>query len=156
LPVDELTRIALGILHMGERRRVRLFVSRDQFGRFASCIVYLPRDRYTTAVRLDVLAALRDAFDATDVDYTALVTESVLARLHVVLSAPGGVGDVDELELEARLAQVARAWIDDFADALTAARGEEGGLDTLRAWSDAFPAAYRDEVPAAEAVVDLV
>ena len=45
---DELFEIALGILHLGERQRVRLFVRRDVFGRFVSCLVYLPRDRFDT------------------------------------------------------------------------------------------------------------
>lgn len=42
---DELLEIAVGILHLGERRRVRLFVRRDTFGRFFSCLVFLPHDR---------------------------------------------------------------------------------------------------------------
>ena len=40
-----------GILHLGERRRVRLFVRRDAFGRFFSCLVYLPRERFNTENR---------------------------------------------------------------------------------------------------------
>ena len=48
---DELFEIALGILHLGERQRVRLFVRRDAFGRFVSCLVYLPRERFNTTNR---------------------------------------------------------------------------------------------------------
>ena len=34
--------------HLGERQRVRLFVRRDPFGRFVSCLVFVPRDRFNT------------------------------------------------------------------------------------------------------------
>jgi len=43
----ELYDIAIGILHLQERQRLRLFVREDIFGRFVFCIVYVPLDRYT-------------------------------------------------------------------------------------------------------------
>ena len=57
---DELYDIALGILHLQERQRIALFARRDPFERFVSCLVYLPRDRYNTELRLriqEILAA---------------------------------------------------------------------------------------------------
>ncbi|MFL6131931.1 MAG: NAD-glutamate dehydrogenase, partial [Nocardioidaceae bacterium] len=50
-PIDELVPIAEAVLNTRERRQLRLFVRRDTYGRYLSCLVYLPRDRYTTAVR---------------------------------------------------------------------------------------------------------
>ena len=100
--VDELYTTAMGILHLEERRRVRVFVRNDPYGRFVSCIVYVPRDRYTTELRLKITDVLRQAFRATGDEYQVLVTESVLARLHVVLrTVPGFVSDVDLEQLEA-------------------------------------------------------
>ncbi len=43
---DDLLRTAMGILHLGERQRFRLFVRRDPFERFLSCIIYAPRENY--------------------------------------------------------------------------------------------------------------
>ena len=60
-PVDELFEIAMGILHLGERQRVRLFVRRDTFGRFLSCLVFVPRDRFNTENRRRIEAILRRA-----------------------------------------------------------------------------------------------
>jgi glutamate dehydrogenase len=48
---DELFDIALGILHLQERQRLRLFTLTDTFGRFVSCLVYVPRDHYNTELR---------------------------------------------------------------------------------------------------------
>jgi glutamate dehydrogenase len=155
LSVAELAELAIGIVRMGQRRRVRLFVSRDHQGRFVSCLVYLPRDRYTTQVRVRTVDALRDAFGGSDVDYTALVTESGMARLHVVVSTANGAPDADVGALEAELGRMVRDWIDDLRDALVEARGEERGLDGFRAWMHAFPAAYQFDLPAHAAVADL-
>ena len=59
---------------------------------------------------------------ATSVDYTTRVSESVLARLHVVVyTEPGAVPEYDVAEIEARLAAATRAWTDDLRDALLGA-----------------------------------
>ena len=50
------------VLHLQERRQLRLFVRRDAYGRYLSCLVYLPRDRYTTQVRLQMQEILASAF----------------------------------------------------------------------------------------------
>jgi glutamate dehydrogenase len=157
LSVDELFAIAMGILGMGARRRVRLFVSRDDLGAFVSCLVYLPRDRYTTPVRIKIVEALRRAFDGAEVDYTVLVSDDVMARLHVVVTTPGArpAGSGVDLALEAELSTLARTWGDDFRDALVGAHGEEVGLDMFRTWADAFPLSYQLDVSAADAVGDL-
>jgi len=153
---DRLFELAVGIMRLGERRRVRLFATPDEFGRFVSSLVYLPRDRYTTPVRLAILDELRRAFGGTDVDYTALVTESVLARLYVVVSTPDAPPEgVDASVVERRLGEIVRSWSDDLRDALVAERGEEGGLRAFRIWGDAFPPGYQDDVVAEDAVADI-
>ncbi|MGN6634224.1 MAG: NAD-glutamate dehydrogenase, partial [Oryzihumus sp.] len=154
---EALTEIATAVLHLQERRRTRLFLRRDEYGRFMSCLVYIPRDRYTTAVRLKMEALLRAAFQGASVDYTTRVSESVLARLHFVVRVPKGrtIHDVDHDELEARLVEATRSWADDFADALVDQCGEEWATTLLRTYGDAFPEAYKEDFPARTAVADL-
>jgi glutamate dehydrogenase len=157
ISVDELCDVALAVLHLQERRRTRLFMRTDPYHRYVSCLVYLPRDRYTTTVRLRMQDILRDAFDAVTVDYTARVSESVLARLHfVVRVAPGRtVQPVDPDELEARLVDAARSWDEDLTEALRAEAGEEEAARLLRTWGRGFPEAYREDYSARVAVADL-
>ncbi len=154
---DELLPIAMSVLAMQERRQTRLFLRRDVYGRFMSCLVYLPRDRYTTAVRLDMAEILQEAFDGVTVDYTARVSESVLARLHfVVRVAPGAaVPDVDVETVEARLEEATRDWVDDFDDALVDQFGEERGTMLQRRYLEAFPEGYKEEFGARLAVADV-
>ena len=95
-------------------------------------------------------------FDGSEVDFTVLLTESVMARLHVVVDTPDGAPAVDPLALEAELAAlVAREWVDDLHDAFVEARGEEAGVESHRRWMRAFPAAYQFEVDADVAVADV-
>ena len=136
---DELFDTALAVLHLGERRRLRLFVRRDAFGRFLSCLVYLPLERYNTDVRRRVEQILLDAFGGTSVDFNARVSESVLARLHVVVRTdPGADRDYDVAAIEARLAEATRTWSDDLYDAMIEQLGEERASSLYRRYGNAF------------------
>jgi glutamate dehydrogenase len=153
---DELFEIALGILHLGERRRVRLVVRRDAFGRFLSCLVFLPLERYNTAVRWRIERILREAFDGARVDLSARVSESVLARLHVVVHTDAGAPrDFDVAAIEARLAEATRAWSDDLHEVLIEQLGEHRGADLYGRYGDAFPPAYCNDFAPRAAVADI-
>ncbi|HMK10406.1 MAG TPA: NAD-glutamate dehydrogenase domain-containing protein, partial [Acidimicrobiales bacterium] len=154
---DVLYDTAIGILGLQERRRVRLFVRKDDRDRFFSCLVFLPRDRFTTEVARGIETILVDALGGTGVESTARMTESVLARLHVIVALPPGTHPAppDIPAVEAQLIAAARSWSDDLADELAEHNGEERGVDLLRRYRDAFPAAYREDVDPRAAVGDV-
>ena len=104
------------MLRLSERKQTRLFLRRDRYGRYMSCLVYLPRDRYTTKVRLRAQEILREALNGASVDYSATIGDSALARLHVVVRAERGqvVPQVDAAALERRLAAAVRSWDEDL------------------------------------------
>jgi glutamate dehydrogenase len=156
-PVDELLRIAETVLHLRERRQLRFFTRRDIYGRFLSCLVFLPRDRYTTPVRERMQNILKATLGAETIDYTARVSESVLARLHFVVRADPGqtLREFDETALEVELAEATRSWNDDFADALREQFGEDAGTALVRKYDTAFPEAYKEDFPAAVAAADV-
>ncbi|WP_109482988.1 NAD-glutamate dehydrogenase [Paraburkholderia sp. C35] len=153
---NELYDTAMGVLRLQEHQRTRMFVRRDRFGRFVSCLVFVPREKYNTDLRRRIAKLLMSAFNGTNVEFTPLLSESTLARIHFVVHAePGAMPEVDTRELEARLIQVARRWQDDLADALLDAFGEEQGNRLLQHYADSFPAGYRDDYPARTAVRDI-
>ena len=153
---DELYETALGILHLGERQRVRLFVRRDVFGRFFSCLVYLPRDRISTENRERISEILSNAFGGTSVEHSTHVSESVLASLHFVVRVePGRPVEFDAAALEDRLATATRAWTDDLRVALFEAFDGERATALFDRYGDAFPGAYREDFPARQAVEDI-
>jgi glutamate dehydrogenase len=160
-PVEELASTLHAVLRLQERRQLRLFVRQDPYRRYLSCLVYLPRDRYTTQVRERMQTILAGALGGPEqgvtIDYTARVTESVLARLHFVVRPPRGtfVGEVDQAALEQRLSEATRSWADDFAQAAYDLRGEADGARLVRAYGAAFPEAYKEDFAARVAVTDL-
>ena len=155
--VEDLLPIALGVLRLRERRQLKLFLRRDDYGRYVSCLVYLPRDRYTTKIRLRIQEILRKAFDGVAVDYSAQVSEALLARLHVVVWSERGkpLPWVDHDELERKLAAATRSWADDLSEAIVEQCGEEGSVSLIRRYGDAFPEGYKADFPARTAVADL-
>ncbi|MEV5494199.1 NAD-glutamate dehydrogenase [Nonomuraea fuscirosea] len=157
--VDQLLPIAMGVLRLRERKQVKLFLRRDDYGRYISCLIYLPRDRYTTKVRLKMEEVLLKALGGRSLDYSAMIGESVLARLHVVVRGERGTPlprpSVDVEELEARLAAITRSWEDDLATALGEMTSEEEAPALIKRYASAFPEGYKVDFPPKVAVVDL-
>jgi glutamate dehydrogenase len=164
LPRDELIQsdeaslleVALGILDLQERQRAALFLRMDEFQRFISCLVFIPRDRYDTTMRRTVQDILETRLHGRVETWSTQVDETPLARLHTILrTTPGTVPTPDTEDLEARIAAATRSWSDHLADALVAAKGEEQGLRLLRRHGAAFPASYRERHSAQAAVADI-
>ncbi|MCU1427462.1 MAG: gdh [Actinomycetia bacterium] len=148
--------IVMGILQLQERRRVRLFVHRERYGRFVSCLVFVPRDRYTTALRLRVAQLLLDAYNGSTYEWNTRLSESVLARLHFVLRTdPTRAPDVDVAALESQIAAATRLWVDDLRETLVSNHGEETGLAQFRTYATAFPLAYQEDFDPSEALADI-
>ena len=153
---DEMYDTALGILHLQERQRIRLFVHTDRFGRFVSCIVFVPRERFNTAIRLQIQGILEESFNGESTDFTVQLSESVLARLYFVIRFPAGsLAAHDVSEIEKRLRDVTRTWSDDLHTALLEHCGEERGSRLSRRYGDAFKADYREYYSARIAVHDI-
>ena len=117
ISTDDLFRTVMGVLRLAGRRQVRLFARKDQYGRFISCLVYLPKDRFTTANRLRIQEILLRELNGIGVDYTTRVTDATLARIHfIVRTDPSAqVGEIDADALSAQIAEATRFWDDDFA-----------------------------------------
>ena len=152
---DELFAIAMGIVALGERQRVRLFVRDDPYRRFVSCLVFVPRDRYTTDNRERIASVLSDAFGATAIDWAVRLSDSTLVRLHYIVRCRVAEADHDVAEIERRIDEVTRPWIGELADALREAHGEERGNTLFRRYRAAFPVAYRADWQASDAVEDI-
>ena len=153
---DDLYKISLGILHLQERQRTALFTRIDPFERFVSCLVYVPRDRYDTALRKRIQRILEASFGGPCSAFYTLLDESMLARVQFIISTePGRLPDIDLAGVEAALTEATRSWPDLLQAALIEAKGEEHGLRLLRRYGPAFPTAYREEFSAQAAVFDI-
>lgn len=157
IEVPDLAATALGIQKLQERRRTRLFLRPDIYGRFMSAVVYLPRDRYTTNVRLRIEQELRETFQAVSIDYEARMTESALARLFFRIRLPkdADVSHVDSAELEKRLVRAARSWSEGIVEVLRDGRDADNAKELAAIWAEAFPASYRVDYEVEDALDDI-
>ncbi|MBS0452228.1 MAG: NAD-glutamate dehydrogenase [Proteobacteria bacterium] len=153
---DELLATAVGVLHLEERQRFRLFVRSEPYERFVVCMIYAPRENYTTELRQKWQAILEKAFNGQGSEFNVHLSESMLARIQItVRTRPGEIPPYDVRELEQRLKAAARRWEDDLKAALIESGGEARGNALLRKYAGAFPAGYRDEFAARAAVHDI-
>ena len=153
--VDELFEIAAGILELQDRRQVRLFRRRDDYGRFISCLVYLPRDRYSTDRAEQIAEALREAYGGTGTEHEVLIGMGALARLYVRVALGPEVRDPVIADVEQRLGAIVADWADELGAALVGELGEDAGLSALARFAQAFPADYRDAYSPATAAADV-
>nr|WP_246416109.1 NAD-glutamate dehydrogenase [Nocardioides luti] len=155
--VDELAPMAEAAMHARERRQLRVFVRRDTYGRYVSVLVYLPRDRYNTAVRERFSEILKERLGGDSVEFTVRLTESTTARVHFVVHPAKGatIPEVDTGDLERRLSEASRSWRDDFTSAVMAEYGEEAGTSLGRRYLDSFPEAYKEDFAARIGAFDL-
>jgi glutamate dehydrogenase len=154
-PAD-LFRIGMGIMQLAEEQRPRLFMREDLYGRFITCLVYAPRERYDTQARVRMQRILQEALNATEVEFAVSLSESMLARiLFTARTRPGEIPDYDPREIEAHLVEAIQSWTDRLQTALLEHQGEERGSTLFQAYGEAFPAGYREDFPARTGVRDI-
>jgi glutamate dehydrogenase len=153
---NELLEVAMGVLQMQERDMCRSFVRKDIYGRFFSCMVYVPRERYNTALRRETQQILAKEFGSQDkVEFTTFFSESILARTHYTVRVADNNIEFNVKDIERNLIEAARTWEDKLQSVLLECAGEATGNDLNRKYSHAFARAYKDQVLPSAAVVDI-
>ncbi len=163
-PRDELFQTNIGDLYrtcsavnaIQERRRVRLFVRKDSHHKFFNCLVYAPRDRFNTELRVAFEKILCHAFGAQESEFNTHFSESSLVRCHFVLKVDPEVRvSYDIREIEEQIVRATLSWEDRLHQRLMEEFGEERGDDIMRLLGDGFPAGYRDDFDPRVAVLDI-
>ncbi|MDQ2044785.1 NAD-glutamate dehydrogenase [Pseudoalteromonas sp. 20-92] len=153
---NELLEVAMGVLQVQERDMCRLFVRKDAYGRFFSCMVYVPRERYNTALRRETQDILGNAFNSDNkVEFTTYFSESTLARTHYTVRVTDNNIEYNVKDIENNLIEAARTWEDKLQSALLESAGEARGNDLNRKYCNAFARSYKDEVLPSAVVVDI-
>ena len=153
---DDLFATAQGILRLGERPTVRVFLRFDRFDRFVSALVFVPRDRYDTHARERIHQILAHAFNGRMSSSSPTIDESVLARVHYIVGRNEGARPhVSVKQLEDEIRAAIRTWDDGFVEALERVHGETKGLKLLQERQAHFSPGYRGVFSPIEAVHDL-
>ncbi|MFJ6535106.1 NAD-glutamate dehydrogenase [Paenarthrobacter sp. NPDC091711] len=152
--VEELFHISGNIMRMQERRLSRVFLRHDAYGRFVTVLVYLPRDRYNTAVRVRIEHELREAYGAIDIEHEARVSSSALARIFFTVWTDGTSG-IDEAVIAGRVNSAVRSWAEGVQDALRSSRSAAEAEVLAKRWGEAFPPEYQVRYSVEEASQDI-
>ncbi len=154
--VPDLIRIVREVVNLYDRRTVRLLARRDPYGRFYSCLVYVPRDRYSTDVRHQIERILLAGFQGVAFESQIQISDSRHARVHVVVRIDRTRrAHVDVAAMEREIAAAATNWLDRLAVALKAQYDESAALALMSRYARAFPTAYEEEVAAGDMLEDI-
>jgi len=157
LSAEQLLDMAGAVIELGSRRRALLFLRADRLGHFFSCLVYLPRDRYTTAVRLAMQDILIREFGGASIDYAARVSESPWAVVHFTVLLPDSTerrpidtSEANRLRIQDLLTSATRTWADQLL-------GSPGSVDAAVAeyYAESLPEEFKQVVTPAEAITDI-
>ncbi|MEX0975927.1 MAG: NAD-glutamate dehydrogenase [Woeseia sp.] len=153
--VRDLVRTTTGILNLQDRRKVRFFVRRDTFHRFFSCLVFIPREKYTTAIRRRTEQILLEAFRGTSVDSSVQITDSPLARVHIIVrTSAEDRPRISIRDIEQQIADAVVTWRDRLRVELIEKFGADEGPALFREFGDSFPPAYEGDVAPPVACLD--
>ncbi len=153
---DELLEMAMGVYHLQERRRIRMFARTDVYRRFVSCLVFVPRERFNTELRQAMENVLAESFHSNHITFSTTFSESVLARIHfIVRTDPKNDIAWNFKEIEQKLIEIGRSWADGLKHYLVESFGEEAANRYYARYHRAFPASYHDNFSPRTAVYDI-
>ncbi|WP_183653963.1 NAD-glutamate dehydrogenase [Brucella daejeonensis] len=149
IDTESLTANAELILALGERPRVRAIPRLDRFGRFATVLVYIPRDRYDSVVREKIGQYLVDVYGGDSFEFHPVFLQSGLTRVQFVIRRhERSTPHVDREALEKEIRAMVRTWEDAVRESTETADGKTVAL------AASFPPSYREIFTAPEALVD--
>ncbi len=153
---DELFRFSIGLIALETKPEVRLFARSDPYQRYVSCMVYIPRERFSSYLREQIIAMLEEAYHGSIRDFYTQLTDSPLARVHAIIKTkPGEVPEVNGTQIEERIALITNQWSDALRDELAERFGQEEVHHLHTVYADAFPPAYIEAQHAQHAVDDI-
>ncbi|MCE0492556.1 NAD-glutamate dehydrogenase [Vibrio salinus] len=153
---EDLLAVGTGVVQMQDRDMLRVFVRRDPFGRFFSCMVYITKERHTAELRKKTQEILAQYFGSTqEVEYSVYFSESSLARTHYIIRVDSNVMDIDIKKIEQNLMEASTSWDDRLSGAIVTNHGESKGLPLSKEYLQAFPRSYKEATLPDSAVADI-
>ncbi|HEY2524542.1 MAG TPA: NAD-glutamate dehydrogenase domain-containing protein, partial [Candidatus Binataceae bacterium] len=153
---DTLYRFALAILQLGERPRVRVLPRSDRFDRFVSVLVYVPRDRYDSAIRAQIGDYLAATYKGRLRAFYPFFPEGPLVRVHFIIGRyEGETPNPDPTELDSAVEAIVQTWVERLEQAIGAEHKFDSAHRLFARYREAFPIDYREVYRAATALADI-
>lgn len=152
---DWLFETCMHIVQLQNRQRLTLFIREDRFERFFSCLVYIPRERYDSALRNKIQDILEKTLHGTVSNWQTQFGELAFARIHYILNLHKGVPAYDLKSLEDKLVEASLTWGDHLNQALVNVFGEEKGAALFEKYGKGFSGGYQERFTPHEAITDI-
>jgi glutamate dehydrogenase len=155
ISAEQFAQIADEVLKLNLTPRPRVFIRRDEFERFVSAFVYVPRERFNTDVRVAIIQMLEDAFGGRFESCAPYYSENAMVRTHIVIwRADAELANPSEAELERRVESIVHTWTDAFQERILQRYGG-AGYRLAAKYLHAFPAGYQETNPPERALEDI-
>ncbi len=153
----DLYETSLKILRLKERPRISLFLREDPFGRTLSALIYIPRDRFDTRLRLKFERILEEELEATCTRFTSTVDDSPLVRIIYSMQWQQGKRiEYDTSMIEARLQEAGRSWDEIlFQTLMEKYRDHDEAARISDKYDSAFPVSYQEKYKGRQALHDI-
>jgi glutamate dehydrogenase len=157
LDEDTLYQFALTVLQLDERPRVRVLPRRDRFDRFVSVLVYVPRERYSSAVRKAIGDYLADTYKGHVSAFHPFFPEGQLVRVHFIIGLSSGAEapSPDRASLERAVEAIVRTWVDELGEELARNYDAPRARALFKRYRDAFSEGYRESYSPTTALADI-
>lgn len=156
---EEILQWGLGVLNMRDRDQVKLFIRRDLFGRYYSCMVYVIKERYNTELRIKTQEILARSLGSNQyVEFNTYFSEGNMARTHYLVRVDRSQPEIeiDLNKIEQNISEAARSWDDKFRSAIVSHYGEEKGRHLSVRYTNSFQQSYKEDVLPSTAVADII
>ncbi len=138
----DLLRISTSIVAICGRDEVRFFARKDNFSRFISCLVFVPRERSNSELREKICNYLAQEYQGEVVDVFVQITESNLTRLHVIIKTDATITDLRESSIEVDISQMTKLWSEFLKEEIAAKFGDNKSLELFAKYKNAFSISY--------------
>ena len=146
IKLPRLLKTAKSILLLQERQRIALYTRKDVFNRFISCLVYIPRDRYDTRLRVKLQHILEEEFKGTCGSFYTTLDDSPLARVMFIINiGEGSITEYKTTAIEDKLQDAGRIWSEKLTEALQTKINDDQAITAIvQRYGQAFPVGYQE------------
>ena len=154
---EELLKICQNTIRLQERQRIALFLRKDPFGRYISCLVYIPRDRFGTKLRKTIAKILEEETNGTLSNFYTTLDDSVFARIMFIINvSQKSPPKIVTKRIEKRLRDAGQTWAERLSQALSETYENQQIITDMNArYAEAFPVSYTMNYQAKQCVFDI-
>lgn len=157
IKLPRLLKTATSILSLQERQRIALYTRKDVFNRFISCLVYVPRDRYDTRLRVRLGEILEQEFKGSCGNFYTTLDDSPLARVMYSINIDeNSVTEYKSSDVEGKLQEAGRLWSEKLTDALQSKLDDDQAITAIvQHYGHAFPIGYQEAYKPKQTLHDI-